>query len=124
MTETEHTPIGDTFTWEEVSIADFLYKVRDVAMDARDRLQVVIAEAQTVLDDHAVTRIAEQVAEGRKVLERLTKLGDDAQDAAELVASSDILPDHHALIPERSGLVRRDALNPLLEAGKRDRSDV
>lgn len=70
--------------------SDYLYVVRDTAGRAADAL-------------------GEQVAAAQKVLDSLTRIANDAEDAAQLVAASDIEPRTTALIPGRSGLTRKDA---------------
>lgn len=71
-------------------ISDFLYTLRNTAGEAADNLRASIAEAQGVLA-------------------RLDKLAEDAEDSAQLIAASDIEPHASAIVPERSGLVRKDS---------------
>lgn len=70
-------------------ITDVLYRLRDMAGLAADDLRSAISEAQTVLD-------------------KLDQFANDAEDSAQLVAASDLYPNSSALIPERSGLIRKD----------------
>ncbi len=67
-------------------IIDAIYGLRDVAGAALEPLRSAIAEAQQVLD-------------------KLEAFADDAENAAELVASSDRHASHHASTPADSGLV-------------------
>lgn len=69
-------------------IIDVLYRLRNHAGIAADKLREAIAEAQAVLD-------------------KLDAFADGAEYSAQLAASSDAFPNHHALVPGGSGLVRR-----------------
>jgi hypothetical protein len=76
------------------SPSNFLMTLRDTAGRAAERLEGAIAEAREFL------------AEAEAVHARLERIADDAEDAAQLVAASDIEPTSSALVPERSGLIR------------------
>lgn len=67
-------------------VVDVIYRLRDMAGAAADTLRPAIAEAQAVLD-------------------KLEAFADGAEHAAQLTASSDAFPEHHALAPASSGLV-------------------
>jgi hypothetical protein len=66
-------------------VIEVLYRLRNMAGIAADKLRAEIAEAQQVLD-------------------KLDTFAQDAEDIAQLSAASDIAPGWSALIPERSGL--------------------
>lgn len=74
--------------------SEFLMTLRNTAGRAAERLQGAITEAREFL------------AEAEAVYARLERIADDAEDAAQLVAASDIEPTSSALVPERSGLIR------------------
>lgn len=74
-------------------ITDVLYRLRNMAGIAADDLRAAVLEAQAVLD-------------------KLDRFADAAQDGAELIAASDLEPNSHASIPERSGLVRTTSNAP------------
>ena len=71
-------------------VIDVIYRLRDMAGQAEVELRLAIRDAQ-------------------KVLDRLEKFANDAEDGAQLIAASDLHPTCSALIPERSGLVRKDS---------------
>lgn len=77
-------------------VIDVLYRLRGMAGLAADDLRSAIGEAQAVLD-------------------KLDRFADDAEDGAQLMAASDLAPNSSALIPERSGLTRKEPLTPLPE---------
>ncbi|MFS0715504.1 hypothetical protein ABC337_04840 [Arthrobacter sp. 1P04PC] len=66
---------------------DVIYRLRDMAGKEADKLQASINEAQAIAD-------------------KLNAFAHDAEDVAELAAASDLFPEAHALVPERSGLTR------------------
>lgn len=68
-------------------LIEVLYRLRDMAGMAADKLRVEVQAGQAVLDK----------------LDTFTK---DCEEGAELLASSDLHPGMHANIPERSGLQR------------------
>jgi hypothetical protein len=68
-------------------IIDVLHRLTFMAHEPAQKLRSAIAEAQTVLD-------------------KLDAFAQDAEDGYCLIAASDIMPTHNALIPERSGLTR------------------
>lgn len=74
-------------------ITDVLYRLRDMAGVAADDLRAAITEAQQVLD-------------------KLDSFADDAQDGAQLIAASDLIPTAEALIPLRAGLARINKAGP------------
>lgn len=77
-------------------LIDVIYRLRNMAAEAALPLRAAIAEAQIVLD-------------------RLEAFADDAEYSAQLAASSDRFPTHHATVPFESGLERRRPI-PLDEA--------
>jgi len=77
-------------------VIDVMYRLRNMAGAAADDLRTAIAEAQAVLD-------------------KLDRFADDAEDGAQLMAASDLAPNSHALIPERSGLARKEPFAPFPE---------
>lgn len=70
-------------------VIDVLYRLRDMAGLAAEKLRSEIAEAQTVLD-------------------KLDAFANDAEDGGQLIAASDIGSRYSALVPSRSGLIRKD----------------
>ncbi|MDQ0756098.1 hypothetical protein [Arthrobacter sp. B3I4] len=70
-------------------LIDVLYRLRDMAGKEADKLQASINEAQAVAD-------------------RLHSFALNAEDVAQLAAASDLFPNASALVPERSGLVRKE----------------
>lgn len=71
-------------------VSDFLYMLRDEAGKAADVLRPKVEEAQATLN-------------------RLDKLANGAEQAAELVAGSMLEPEASAKIPYESGLVFRES---------------
>lgn len=69
-------------------IIDVMYRLRDMAGIAADELREAIKDAQAVLD-------------------KLDFFASDAEDGAQLMAASDLHPNSHANIPERSGLQKK-----------------
>lgn len=70
-------------------LLDVLYRLRNMAGVAAGELRTEVAKAQAVLD-------------------RLEAFAHDAEDTAQLAAASDMFPSSCALIPERSGLARKE----------------
>lgn len=68
--------------------SDFLFALRNEVCKTLEELKPVLDEAN-------------------KLYERLERIAEDCEDAAELVASSDLEPNSHASIPARSGLTRK-----------------
>ena len=68
-------------------VLDVIYRLRDMAGEAADKLRVQITDAQ-------------------KVLDKLDAFANDAEDSISLAAASDLFPSYVASIPERSGLIR------------------
>jgi hypothetical protein len=68
-------------------LIEVLYRLRDMAGMAADKLRVEVQAGQAVLD-------------------KLDKFADECEEGAELLAASDLHPGMHANIPERSGLTR------------------
>ena len=73
-------------------IIDVLHRLTGMAAKPAQDLRAAIAEAQAVLD-------------------KLEAFASDAEDGYILIAASDIMPRHNAIIPERSGLTRKGASN-------------
>ena len=67
-------------------VVDILHRLAGMSHEPAQKLREAITEAQAVLD-------------------KLDAFTDDAQDAGQLVAASDIMPRYSALIPARSGLI-------------------
>jgi len=82
-------------------IVDVMYRLRNMAGQAAEALQQQIKQAQAVLD-------------------KLEEFADGAEDAAELVAASDLFPSHSALIPAHSGLIRKPNESPYREEAPSD----
>ena len=74
-------------------VIEVIYRLRNMAGIAADKLRGEIAEAQHVLD-------------------KLDTFAKDAEDIGELAAASDIAPGWSALIPERAGLTRPNRGHP------------
>ena len=72
-----------------ISPSDYLYTLRNEVARMTEELALMVTAAQ-------------------ELLEKLEKIADDCEDAAQLVAASDIEPGSSADVPERAGLVRRD----------------
>lgn len=72
-----------------ISPSDYLYTLRNEVARMIEELTLVATAAQ-------------------ELLEKLEKIADDCEDAAQLVAASDIEPHSSANVPERAGLMRRD----------------
>lgn len=72
-----------------ISPSDYLYTLRNEVARMTEELALMVTAAQ-------------------ELLEKLEKIADDCEDAAQLVAASDIEPRSRADVPERAGLVRRD----------------
>lgn len=70
-------------------VVDVLHRLTRMAHEPAQKLRAAIAEAQAVLD-------------------KLDAFADDAEDAEQLVAASDLMPRYIASIPERSGLTRKE----------------
>lgn len=70
-------------------VIDVLHRLTFMAHEPAQKLRAAIAEAQAVLD-------------------KLDAFAQDAEDGYCLIAASDIMPTHNALIPGRSGLTRKD----------------
>ena len=70
-------------------VIDVLHRLAHMAHEPAQNLRAAIAEAQAVLD-------------------KLDAFADDAEDGAQLIAASDIMPNASANIPERSGLTRQE----------------
>ena len=70
-------------------VVDVLHRLAGMTHEPAQKLRAAIAEAQAVLD-------------------KLDAFTDDAQDAGQLVAASDIMPRYSALVPARSGLARKE----------------
>lgn len=70
-------------------VIDVLHRLTFMAAKPAQELRAAIAEAQAVLD-------------------KLDAFAKDAEDGYILIAASDIMPTHNALIPERSGLARKE----------------
>jgi hypothetical protein len=66
-------------------VLEVVYRLRDMAGIAAERLRAEIAAAQAVLD-------------------KLDAFADDAEDTAQLAAASRLFPTYHATAPERSGM--------------------
>ncbi|WP_019148800.1 hypothetical protein [Timonella senegalensis] len=71
-----------------ISPSDYLYTLRNEALRVLEELSPAIEKAQNLM-------------------ETLEKIADDCEDAAQLVASSDIEPNSRADTPTRSGLTRK-----------------
>lgn len=71
-----------------ISPSDYLYTLRNEVARMTEELTLVATAAQ-------------------ELLEKLEKIADDCEDAAQLVAASDIEPGSSADIPARSGLTRK-----------------
>ena len=71
-------------------IVDVLHRLTFMAHEPAQKLRAAIEEAQAVLD-------------------KLDAFAQDAEDGYCLIASSDLMPTHNALIPERSGLTRKES---------------
>ena len=74
-------------------VIDVIYRLRNMAGIAADKLRAEISEAQQVLD-------------------KLDAFAHDAEDIGQLAAASDIAPRWSALIPERAGLTRPNSGHP------------
>lgn len=70
-------------------IVDVLHRLTFMAHEPAQKLRAAIEEAQAVLD-------------------KLDAFANDAEDGYCLIAASDIMPTHNSLIPERSGLTRKE----------------
>jgi len=68
-------------------IIDVLHRLTFMAHEPAQTLRAAISEAQTVLD-------------------KLDKFADEAQNAAQLMAASDLKPNYTALVPDGAGLVK------------------
>lgn len=68
-------------------LIEVLYRLRDMAGMAADKLRVEVQAGQAVLD-------------------KLDQFSSECEEGAELLAASDLHPGMHANIPERSGLTR------------------
>jgi hypothetical protein len=68
-------------------LIEVLYRLRDMAGMAADKLRVEVQAGQAVLD-------------------KLDQFANECEEGAELLAASDLHPGMHANIPERSGLQR------------------
>jgi hypothetical protein len=68
-------------------VIEMLYRLRNMAGIAADKLRV-------------------QVEEGQAVLERLDTFAKECEEGAELLAASDLHPGMHANVPKGSGLIR------------------
>lgn len=75
-----------------ISPSDFLTALRNEACRMLEELKPVIDKANDLY-------------------ERLDRIAEDCEDAAQLVASSDIEPNMSASVPERSGLTRQGGPN-------------
>lgn len=71
-----------------ITPSDYLYALRNEACKVLEELKPVIDKANDLYN-------------------RLERIADDCEDAAELVASSDIEPNSRADTPARSGLTRK-----------------
>lgn len=71
-----------------INPSDFLYALRNETCRVLEELKPVLDRANNLY-------------------ERLDKIADDCEDAATLVAASDIEPNCIATVPERSGLTRQ-----------------
>ena len=71
-------------------IIDVLHRLTFMAHEPAQNLRVAIAEAQAVLD-------------------KLDKFADEAQNAGQLMAASDLKPNYTALVPDGAGLVMEAA---------------
>lgn len=71
-----------------ISPSDFLYALRNEACRVLEELKPVLDQANSLY-------------------ERLEQIAEDCEDAASLVAASDIEPGKIATVPERSGLTRQ-----------------
>lgn len=71
-----------------ISPSDFLYALRNEAGRVLEELKPVLDQAN-------------------RIYERLEQIAEDCEDAAQLVAASDIEPSAVAFVPERSGLTRQ-----------------
>lgn len=88
--------MSDQIEFDDATVSSFLYVLRNEAWKAAERLGAQVIEMRKSL------------GEAESILDRLNKLADGAQDAAELVCASDLEPTACADIPERSGLIRKD----------------
>lgn len=71
-----------------INPSDFLYALRNEACKVLEELKPVLDQANDLY-------------------ERLERIAEDCEDAAQLVAASDIEPNCHAYVPTRSGLTRK-----------------
>lgn len=67
-------------------LIEVIYRLRDMAGKAADKLRAEIAQGQAVLD-------------------RLEEFATHAEDGAQLIAASDLHPNYSASIPDGAGLV-------------------
>ena len=70
-------------------VVDVLHRLTNMAHEPAQKLRAAIAEAQAVLD-------------------KLDAFADDAEDSAQLIAASDLMPTSSANIPDRAGLTRME----------------
>lgn len=70
-------------------VIDVLHRLTHLAGSAAEQLHEAIKEAQAVLD-------------------KLDAFATDAEDGAQLIAASNIMPTYSANIPERSGLTHKE----------------
>ncbi|WP_461169289.1 hypothetical protein [Arthrobacter sp. Z1-15] len=70
-------------------VVDVLHRLTHMAHEPAQKLRAAIAEAQAVLD-------------------KLDAFADDAEDGAQLIAASDLMPTSSANIPDRAGLTRKE----------------
>ncbi|WP_024817081.1 hypothetical protein [Arthrobacter sp. 31Y] len=68
-------------------VIEMLYRLRDMAGRAADKLRV-------------------EVEAGQEVLARLDQFSKECEDGAQLLASSDLHPGWNANVPDASGLIR------------------
>lgn len=60
----------------------------------------------TFMAHGAAETLREAIAEAQKVLDKLDQFADDAENAGQLMAASDLKPAYSANIPDGAGLVR------------------
>ena len=92
--------------------SDYLYAVRDAAGKAAEELTAAIRLATEERRD-ASARLDRALEAARATAAELNHLADRMQDAAELLAASDLEPNASAVIPGEAGLVRAAETPPL-----------
>lgn len=92
--------------------SDYLYAVRDAAASAAEQLAVAVTAAHSEREQIAGA-LTRAIDEARKVAAELGRLAQRMEQAAELVAASDLEPTSSAVIPGEAGLVRAAETTPL-----------